>query len=138
MGIGTPSGLGARQPLAEINMIPLIDVMLVLLIVFIVTAPLLTHAVRIDLPHASSAALPQTVGNIQLGVRENGDLYWNAAPLDSEMLEQRLAEAAGQAIQPELHIYADARTPYETIAKVMAIAARTGLGKIRFASFPAR
>ena len=138
MGIGTSSGFGPRQPLAEINMIPLIDVMLVLLIVFIVTAPLFTHAVRIDLPHASSEALPQTTGSIQLGLRENGELYWDAAPISSDMLEERLTEAARQAPPPEIHIYADARTPYETIAKVMASAARVGLGKIRFASLPLR
>lgn len=138
MGIGTSSGLGARQPLAEINMIPLIDVMLVLLIVFIITAPLLTHAVRIDLPQASSEVLPQSSENIQLGIRENGELYWNAAPITTDILEQRLAEAAKSPVQPELHIYADARTPYETIANVMASAARSGLSKMRFASLPGR
>lgn len=139
MGIGISPGLGntARQPLTEINMIPLIDIMLVLLIIFIVTAPLLTHAVRIELPRASSEVPPPVIESIQLGIRGDGELYWNAAPISNEAFEQRLGEAAGLPIQPEVHIHADAKTPYETIARVMAAAARKGLTRILFASLPA-
>ncbi|QDX81809.1 biopolymer transporter ExbD [Denitratisoma sp. DHT3] len=128
----------AQQPLAEINMIPLIDVMLVLLIVFIVAAPLLTHAVKIDLPRATSAPVDLRPEVIQLGIRADGSLYWNGAATTEEALPERMREAARHVPQPEIHLYADARTPYETLARVMAMSARAGLGRIGFVSNPGK
>lgn len=125
-----------RQPQAEINMIPLIDVMLVLLIVFIIAAPLLTHAVKIDLPKASSEPLQQKGEHIQLAIKENGDLYWNGEAVSRDGLATRLQSAATSDTPPELHIHADAKTPYETIAQTMALAARLGLSRIGFVSSP--
>lgn len=125
-----------QQPLSEINMIPLIDVMLVLLIVFIVAAPLLTHAVKIELPQATSAPADLRPQTIQLGIKADGRLYWNGEATTTEALPQRMQEAASHVPQPEIHLQADAQTPYETLAKVMALSARAGLGKIGFVSVP--
>src|SRR6476620_5218649 len=80
-------------PMAEINMIPLIDVMLVLLVIFIITAPLLTHAVKIELPKASSQPNNTLPENIQLGVKANGEVYWNGERVDTAVLAQRMSAA---------------------------------------------
>jgi biopolymer transport protein ExbD len=125
-----------RPPQSEINMIPLIDVMLVLLIVFIVAAPLLTHAVRIDLPKASSAPADLQPSTIQIGIKADGQLYWNGEAITEVALAARMQDAARHTPPPELHLQADASTPYEILARVMAQSARAGLGKIGFVSVP--
>ena len=126
---------GEAAPMAEINMVPLIDVMLVLLVIFIITAPLLTHAVKVDLPKASSA--PNIVHeNVQLAIRANGDVYWNGQLVETSQLPSRMAAAAKLDPQPELHLRADRTTPYEKVAQVMSTAARAGLTKIGFVTEP--
>ncbi|MDR0736985.1 MAG: biopolymer transporter ExbD [Zoogloeaceae bacterium] len=125
-----------NEPLSEINMIPLIDVMLVLLIVFIVAAPLLTHAVKIDLPKVSGAPLDAPAENIRLAVKADGSLYWNGEAVAGETLALRMETAARLAPQPEIHLEADAKTHYEIIARVMALSAKSGLGRIGFVSVP--
>jgi biopolymer transport protein ExbD len=125
-----------RPPQSEINMIPLIDVMLVLLIVFIVAAPLLTHAVRIDLPKANSAPTEIRPETIQLGIKADGSLFWNGEAVPETALESLMQEAARRTSQPAVHIQADASTPYEVLARVMSQSARAGLGKIGFVSKP--
>jgi biopolymer transport protein ExbD len=124
------------QPMAEINMIPLIDVMLVLLVIFIVTAPLLTHAVKVDLPRAASSPNLTQPDNIQLALRESGEILWNGEPQPREEIARRFGLAAQQTPQPELHIRADRRTPYERMAEVMSDAARAGLTRIGFVTDP--
>jgi biopolymer transport protein ExbD len=132
---GTP--ISTRQPQTEINMIPLIDIMLVLLVIFLVTAPLLTHAVRINLPKANSTAVPLKQNSIQLGVYANGKITWNGDVIEPNELEIRMASSAAQGAQStELHIYADAQTSYENVAKLMAMASRAGIGRIGFVSTP--
>ncbi len=126
----------ARSPLAEMNVVPLVDVMLVLLVIFIVTAPLLTHAVKIDLPKASSHVNVTKPEHIELGIRENGDLFWNGEALTIDDLMPRFVTAAATRPQPELHIRADRHAHYEAIARVMAAAARAGLIRIGFVSEP--
>jgi biopolymer transport protein ExbD len=133
---GFRPGSDGGQPMAEINMIPLIDVMLVLLVIFIVTAPLLTHAVKVDLPRATSAPNVERMENIQLAVRESGELYWNGEAQPREEIARRFGLAATQSPQPELHIRADRQTPYEHVATVMADAAKAGLTRIGFVSQP--
>ncbi len=127
-----------QQPLAEINMIPLIDVMLVLLIVFIIAAPLLTHAVKIDLPKASSSPNESKPENIRLGIKADGALYWNGEAVSQDTLGVKMKNAAGRLPQPELDIEADAKTPYETVARIMALSARMGLSRIGFVSDPVK
>lgn len=127
---------GSDAPMAEINMVPLIDVMLVLLVIFIITAPLLTHAVKIDLPRASSQPNHTKPDNIQLGIRTGGDVYWNGEKVDMETLAERMGAAAALDPQPEVHIRADRSTEYQNVARVMATAGRTGLAKIGFVTEP--
>jgi biopolymer transport protein ExbD len=127
-----------KPPLSEINMIPLIDVMLVLLIIFIVAAPLLTHAVKIELPKASSAPSDAKPETIRLGIQADGSLYWNGETISEEALSPRLEETARHAPQAEIHLEADAKTPYEILARVMAASAKAGLGRIGFVSEPVR
>jgi biopolymer transport protein ExbD len=129
-------GGGADAPMSEINMVPLIDVMLVLLVIFIVTAPLLTHAVKIDLPKASSEVNPTQRENVQLAIAANGDVYWNGEVVERFALEPRFAEAARAPLQPELHIRADRLTEYGNVAQVMSMAARAGLTRIGFVTDP--
>ncbi len=127
----------ADGPKAEMNVVPLVDVMLVLLVIFIVTAPLLTHAVKIDLPKAASAVNLTKPEHIEFGLRESGEMFWNGEPVTLEELSARCATAAAQSPPPELHIRADRLVPYEKVAQVMAVAARNGLARIGFVSDPA-
>jgi len=127
-----------RQPLAIINMIPLIDVMLVLLIVFIIAAPLITHAVKIDLPKADSVLNEVKPETIQLAIQADGSVYWNGETVTTEVLTEKMRSAALQTPQPELHIQADAKTPYETVAQILAGSAKAGLSKIGFVSDPTK
>ena len=99
-------------PLAEINMVPLIDVMLVLLIIFMVTAPLLTHAVKVDLPKASSSANLTKPDNVQLAIDAGNQIFWNGEPVDTAQLGDRLKAAGAQQPQPELHIRAERTATY--------------------------
>jgi len=138
MAFGQFSRSGDSAPMAEINMVPLIDVMLVLLVIFIITAPLLTHAVKIELPKASSQPNNTLPENIQLGVRANGEVYWNGEPVDAAALTLRMGAAAKLEPQPEVHLRADRTTEYQKVAEVMAAAARAGLVKIGFVTEPAR
>ncbi|HTD89745.1 MAG TPA: biopolymer transporter ExbD [Burkholderiales bacterium] len=127
---------GESAPMAEINMIPLIDVMLVLLVIFIITAPLLTHSVKIDLPKAASKPNLTKPDNIQLGIKAGGEIFWNGESVDKAALLSHMTAAAALNPQPEVHIRADATTEYQKVAEVMSAAARTGLVKIGFITDP--
>jgi biopolymer transport protein ExbD len=137
MAFGGFNKSGEATPMAEINMIPLIDVMLVLLVIFIITAPLLTHAVKIDLPKVSSHPNIVPPQNIQLGVKADGDVYWNGERIDTTALASRMAAAAKADPQPEVHLRADRTTEYQKVAEVMAMAAKAGLTRIGFVTEPA-
>lgn len=136
MAFGSIDNAEDNEPLNEINMVPLIDVMLVLLIIFIVTAPLLTHAVKVDLPKASSAPNLQKPESIELAIDAQGHVFWNGKEIARDDLHARLKETAHQDAQTELHIRADRTTPYEHIAQVMSAAAREGVHKIGFMTDP--
>lgn len=123
-------------PLAEINMIPLIDVMLVLLVIFMVTAPLLTHAVKVELPRASSAPNQTKADHIQLAVDAAGQVLWNGEPVDDPVLGERLAAAARQSPQPEVQLRADRSTPYARVAQTLSTTARAELSRIGFVTDP--
>jgi biopolymer transport protein ExbD len=137
--IGSGNGFGTGQhaaPMAEINTTPLVDVMLVLLVIFIITAPLLTHAVKIDLPQATSQPLPEKPEVISISVDAAGKMYWNDAPLVQGELKLKLTEIAQKQPQPELHIRADKETRYQILAEVMADAQNAGVTKLGFVSVP--
>ena len=127
---------GQGKPMAEINMVPLIDVMLVLLVIFIITAPLLTHAVKIDLPKAASHPNITKVENVQIGINAANVIYWNGEVVDKAEMQRRMLAAAKVDPQPELHIRADKTTQYQVLAEVMAEASKVGLVKIGFVSDP--
>jgi biopolymer transport protein ExbD len=124
MAFGNFSGNQAGQPVAEINMIPLIDVMLVLLVIFIITAPLLTHTVKIDLPRAANELNVVKRESTQLSIDAAGTVYWNGEALDEGAWRGRMAEAARIEPQPELHIRADGELAYKRVVTVMSDAAR--------------
>jgi biopolymer transport protein ExbD len=126
------------RPMADINMIPLIDVMLVLLIIFIVTAPLLTHAIKIDLPNASTQVNHEKLQTVTLSIDGSGSLFWNNTALTRDELDAHLAEAARQSPQPELHLRADQLTQYQKLAEVMAAAQNAGIAKMGFITEPIR
>lgn len=123
-------------PMADINVTPMVDVMLVLLVIFIITAPLFTHAVKLDLPAAQSAPAPEKPETISLSIDGEGKIYWNAEPVAEQDLGQRMSTAAGKTPQPELQLRADRNTRYEIIAQVMAAAQSSGLTKIGFVTDP--
>ena len=135
MAIGTQDD--SDEMLAEINMIPFIDVMLVLLIIFIITVPVIKHAVNIDLPRASNEKVLDKPENVRLSVDADGVYYWNEARVEDADFEQRLASAAAQNPQPELHIRGDKAVRYERVALAMAAAQRAGVRKIGFITEPA-
>jgi len=126
----------APAPMAEINMIPLIDVMLVLLVIFIITAPLLTHAVKLDLPQASSRPNLTKPEHIALSIDAQGALHWNGERVERRALRERLAAAAARRPQPEIHLHADRAARYQPIAEAMADAANAGVARIGFVSEP--
>ncbi|WP_396652211.1 ExbD/TolR family protein [Methylophilus medardicus] len=124
------------QPMSEINTTPLVDVMLVLLVIFIITAPLLTHAVKIDLPQATSQPLEEKPEVIDLAVDADGKLFWNDREIQAEALSTQMAEAAAKQNQPELQIRADKNTRYQVLAEVLAKAQTAGMKKVGFVSQP--
>lgn len=120
----------------EINMTPLVDVMLVLLIIFIITVPVMQHSINVDLPRASAQpqdAKPQT---IRLSVDADGQYYWNEQQVSEEQLPALLRAEAARTPQPELHIRGDKDARYERVAQAMAAAQRAGLAKIGFITEP--
>jgi biopolymer transport protein ExbD len=137
MAFGGFSKASSSAPMAEINMVPLIDVMLVLLVIFIITAPLLTHAVKVDLPRASSTPNITQPQNIQLAIKANGDVYWNGEHIAETEVVSRMSASARLDPQPELHLRADRTTNYEKVAQVLSAAAKAGLTKIGFVTEPA-
>ena len=136
MAFGGFSKNGSSQPIAEINMIPLIDVMLVLLVIFIIAAPLMTHAVKVELPKASSAPEDSKPEVVRLTIDASGNVYWNDRPVESDAWRAGMAEAAKQATQPELRIRADDQVDYGKVAAVMSDAASAGLTRIGFVTEP--
>ena len=120
----------------EINMTPLVDVMLVLLIIFMITVPVMKHSVEVDLPRASSQpqdAKPQTV---RLSVDAQGQYWWNEAPVADADLPRMLKAEAAREPQPELHIRGDKNVRYERVAQAMAAAQQAGLRRIGFVTEP--
>jgi biopolymer transport protein ExbD len=130
----------AMSTMSDINVTPMVDVMLVLLVIFIITAPLLNHAVKLDLPVAQSPAAPQQADSITIFFDAQGVVYWQNGQQNGQMpekialaeLEARLAAVAHAKPQPELQLRADKATRYEIIAQVMAAAQAQGLSKIGF------
>ena len=120
----------------EINMTPMVDVMLVLLIIFIITVPVMKHAVNIDLPRASNVPQDAKPETIRLSVDAAGDYFWNDNKVTEEALLLQLKAASTQNPQPELHIRGDKAVRYERVATAMAAAQQAGIKKIGFVTEP--
>ncbi len=125
-------------PLAEINMIPLIDVMLVLLVIFIITAPVMTHAVKVNLPEASSELNVEPPETVTIAVDANGQWYWNSSPITEAELPQHLSALAADAPETTVQLHADQNTPYATLARIMSAAHRHGITRLGFVTAPER
>jgi biopolymer transport protein ExbD len=124
---------GKIRPLSEINTTPLVDVMLVLLVIFIITAPLFQQAVPVDLPKTDSMRLEERPEAIQLTIDARGTLIWNGDTVDEFALGRRFQAAAQDAAEPpELHLRANRDTRYEIVARVMAAAQNAGVTRIAF------
>jgi len=123
-------------PMHEINMVPLIDVMLVLLVIFIVTAPLLTHAVKLELPKVSSQVNQRKPDKIEFAIDADGVRYWNGEAVSRDEARARFALEGGRQPQPEVHLRADREARYREIAETLADAAKAGLAKVGFLSEP--
>jgi len=130
-----PYGSGSKSaPMSEINVTPLVDVMLVLLIIFMITAPMLTHKVKIDLPQPNpNVVQPDNPPEpIRLKIDRSGALYWNDTPVDELGLKAQIAVISQQTNQPELQINADDGVAYEVVAHVLSDAKSYGLTNIGF------
>jgi biopolymer transport protein ExbD len=124
------------EPMSEMNVIPLVDVMLVLLVIFIVTAPVITHSVQLELPRASSEPSQSSADSVTLALDAEGRLYWGNRPLPEDALSERLRDAV--SANPELAVYlrADRDTRYEVLARIMAEVRRAGVARLGFVSQP--
>jgi biopolymer transport protein ExbD len=120
----------------EINMTPLVDVMLVLLIIFIITIPVMKHAVNIDLPRASNQVQDTKPQTLRLSVDAAGQYFLNEQLANDQTVAAQLQSAALQTPQPELHIRGDKAVRYERVAQAMAAAQQAGLRKIGFITEP--
>ncbi|HEY0859037.1 MAG TPA: biopolymer transporter ExbD [Albitalea sp.] len=126
----------AGTPMSEINMVPLIDVMLVLLVIFIITAPLLTHSVKLQLPQATSQVHPAQAEKIEFAIDAAGARFWNGQPVTRAEAARRFAAESARQPQPELHLRADQGVAYRVVAQTLADASKAGLGKVGFVSEP--
>jgi biopolymer transport protein ExbD len=133
MSFGSLDGHSNKQPMAEINTTPLVDVMLVLLVIFIITAPLFTHAIKLELPTAQAPAAPEKPETITLAIDPAGKIFWNnEAVATDDDLKRRLSQAALNTPQPDIQLRADKDTKYQRLAEIMSAAQQAGLGKIGF------
>ena len=125
-------------PMSEINVTPLVDVMLVLLVIFMLTAPLLTSAVRLDLPSADAPPAAAAPAPLTLALDAKGALFLNDRPMTSEQLRERLQDAARLNPETELQLRADQALAYGKVVEVMALAQKAGLSRIGFVAQPVR
>ena len=137
MAFGSFDSKGPGTTMSEINMVPLIDVMLVLLVIFIITAPLLSHSIRINVPQVTAQPLEQQPKVVDLAIDPSGAVFWNEQPVALEDLESRFAAEAGADPQPEVRIRADVETRYGELAQIMGAARRAGMKRLGFVTQPA-
>ena len=124
------------QPMSDINMTPLIDVMLVLVVIFIITAPLLASSIRLDLPKTPAASASNATATLMLTVDKSGQAFLNDKPVSAAELATELASASAIDPDTELQLRADAAVPYGRVVQIMGIAQKAGLGRIGFVAEP--
>ena len=123
-------------PMSEINMVPLIDVMLVLLVIFIITAPLLSQAVKLELPKATSQVNDLRPAKVEFSIDATGALFWNGEPVSRGEAVTRFGLEGHKQPQPEVHLRADQSVAYRFVAQTLADASKAGLTKVGFISEP--
>jgi biopolymer transport protein ExbD len=131
-----PLGDDDSPPMAEINMTPLVDVMLVLLIVFMITIPVMQHAVKVELPQASSQKNDVKPESININITANGQIFWNSSAINLDTLNIYAQTVSKKSPQPEVQLRADKNVRYETVAQVLSTTKRAGLTKIGFVTEP--
>ena len=137
MGMNIGSGGDEDEVTSTINTTPLVDVMLVLLIIFLITIPVVTQTVAMSLPKETNIARQTKPENIEISVNKDGDVFWNAQPLaDNDALFQRLKKIAVMTPQPEVHIRGDEKTRYESVGRVVFACQRAAILKISFVTEP--
>ena len=136
MALGSFNPASQQMPTAEINMTPLVDVMLVLLIIFMITAPLMTHSVKVELPRAASTPTPDQPPALQVSIDTDNRVFVGSEAVDPDDLESRLREAVARDVNVEMHLKADRSTRYEVVAEAMSAARRAGLSRIGFVTQP--
>ena len=136
MALGSFNAQNHQMPTAEINMTPLVDVMLVLLVIFMITAPLMTHSVKLELPRAASSPTPEKPLTLQVSIDADNRVFIGASAVDRDSLESRFRAAVDSDASVEMHLKADRATRYETVAETMSAARRAGLSKIGFVTLP--
>src|SRR5690349_7321972 len=135
MTVGSPGD--EDEVVSAINTTPLVDVMLVLLIIFLITIPVVAHTVPVSLPKETNIARQTKPENIEIAVNKDGDVFWNTQPIaDSEALFQRLKKIAVMTPQPEVHIRGDEKSRYESIGRVLFACQRAAIQKISFITEP--
>ena len=125
-----------ERAMSEINTTPLVDVMLVLLIVFMITIPVITHTVPLELPRVRNLATQTKPENVNIAINKDGQIFWNLSLVDTAQLLERLKSAAVQKPQPEVHVRADQQTRYEKVGTVILTAQRAGIQKVGFITEP--
>ena len=140
MAFSSGGGGEGGSPMADINVTPLVDVMLVLLIIFMITAPLMAHKVQVKLPEATlNVMAPETPGTpITIAIKANGEIFWNDQPVQKTLLESQLAVEAQKKPQPRVDIRADSTTRYRLVSEVVKTAKDVGIAKVGFVTTPDR
>jgi biopolymer transport protein TolR len=136
MAFGRLERTTGPQPMSDINMTPLIDVMLVLVVIFILTAPLLASSLQLDLPRSDAAKPQETARSVLVALDKSGQLYLNDQPTTLEAMRQRFNEVAQQNPQAEVQLRADETVPYGRVVEVMGAAQKAGLNRIGFVAKP--
>jgi len=137
MAMNVGSGSDDEEVISTINTTPLVDVMLVLLIIFLITIPVVTQSIAMSLPKEINIARQTKPQNIEISVNKDGDVFWNTQPVaDSEALFQRLKKVAVMKPQPEVHIRGDEKSRYESIGRVVFACQRAAIAKISFITEP--
>ena len=135
--MNAPPAQDDERAMSEINTTPLVDVMLVLLIVFMITIPVITHTVPLELPKVRNLATQTKPENVNISVNRDGQIFWNLSLVaDTSALLEKLKVAALQKPQPEVHVRADGAARYETVGKVIFTAQRAGIQKVGFITEP--
>jgi biopolymer transport protein ExbD len=139
MGMNTSEPLEDEKPMSEINTTPLVDVMLVMLIIFLITIPVITQSVKVDLPKAANIPTQTKPENVNIAVDKEGNVFWNTmlVPTQDALLE-RLKAVAVLDPQPEIHVRGDRATAYEHVGRVIVLVQRAGIQKVGFITEPDR